>query len=126
MGWRLFNPNPRGKSVGDCTVRALAAATGQSWERIYAALCAEGMRLGDMPSANAVWGAYLHRIGFQRGALADKCPDCYTVADFAQDNPRGVFVLALSGHVVTVIDGEWWDAWDSGSGTPLYFWERTS
>lgn len=29
--WHRFNPNPRGSSVGDCAVRAVAAATGQSW-----------------------------------------------------------------------------------------------
>lgn len=26
--WHKFNPNPRGSSVGDCVVRAVAAATG--------------------------------------------------------------------------------------------------
>lgn len=26
--WHKFNPNPRGSSVGDCAVRAVAAATG--------------------------------------------------------------------------------------------------
>lgn len=50
--WHKFNPNPRGSSVGDCAVRAVAAATGQSWEQAYIGLAMMGYALGDMPSAN--------------------------------------------------------------------------
>lgn len=32
MGFSYFNPNPEGKQVGDCTVRAIAKATGKSWD----------------------------------------------------------------------------------------------
>lgn len=108
--------------MGDCTVRALCAATGASWEETYLDLCAEGLRRGDMPSANQVWGAYLRRKGFRRRALPDNCPDCYTVADFAQEHPRGLYVLAIGGHVVTVRDGKWLDSWDSGGEVPAYYW----
>lgn len=61
--WHKFNPNPRGSSVGDCVVRAVAAATGQSWEQAYIALALTGYALGDMPSANRTWGAYLQKQG---------------------------------------------------------------
>ena len=30
MGFSYFNPNPAGQKVGDCTVRAIAKATGKS------------------------------------------------------------------------------------------------
>lgn len=56
--WIKCNPNPQGCSVGDCTVRAVAAATGQSWEQAYIGLAITGYALGDMPSANRTWGAY--------------------------------------------------------------------
>lgn len=55
--WHRFNPNPQGNGVGDCTVRAVAAATGQNWERAYIGLALTGFILGDMPSANRTWGA---------------------------------------------------------------------
>lgn len=32
MGFSYFNPNPAGQKVGDCTVRAIAKATGKSWD----------------------------------------------------------------------------------------------
>lgn len=118
------NNNPDCKRVGDCTVRAIAAATDQQWESVYAALTAEGFRLHDMPSANYVWGSYLRRCGWNRSAIPNSCPDCYTVAEFAADNPTGVYILATATHVVAVIDGDWLDTWDSGDETPLYYWEK--
>lgn len=53
MGFSYFNPNPEGKQVGDCTVRAIARATGQSWDATYIGLCLQGLIMGDMPSANS-------------------------------------------------------------------------
>lgn len=122
--WVRYNANPDGRNVGDCTIRALSLALGQSWERTYVELALEGFMMGDMPSANHVWGAYLRRKGFRRRILPDACPDCYTVADFARDHPSGTYLLALDGHVVCLIDGDWYDTWDSGGKIPLYYWTR--
>lgn len=121
---RFFNPNPQNLRVGDCTVRALSRATGQNWEETYTSLCLQGFCMGDMPSANHVWGAYLSERGFKREALPNECPNCYTVAEFCRDHPSGTYVLALSGHVVCVVDGDWWDTWDSANEVVLYAWER--
>ncbi len=124
MGFKKYNPNPANKSVGDCTIRAISKALGQDWEKTYIDLALQGFQLCDMPSANYVWGAYLRKNGFRRHILPDTCPDCYTVEDFAAEHPRGTYILAISGHVVCVQDGEWHDTWDSGGEVPLYYWER--
>lgn len=124
MGFKRFNPNPHGARVGDCAVRACCAATGQSWERTHVALCLEAFCRGDMPSANHVWGAYLRRHGYKRHAISEECPDCYTVADFCTDHPRGVYILALNGHVVCAKDGDWYDTWDSGGEVPAYYYTK--
>lgn len=52
------------------------------------------------------------------------CPDCYTVADFCADHPRGVYVLALSSHVVCAENGSYFDTWDSGNEIPLFYWAK--
>ena len=124
MGYTKYNPNPAGKSVGDCTVRAISKALEQSWEQSYTGLCLQGFEMGDMPSSNAVWGAYLRRNGFRRHVIPDTCPDCYTVEEFAAEHPQGTYILAISGHVVCVKDGDWHDTWQSGNEIPLYYWER--
>lgn len=89
MGFSYFNPNPAGQKVGDCTVRAIAKATGKSWDEVYIGLCLQGLIMGDLPSANSVWSAYLRQQGFTRNVIPNTCPDCYTVADFCADHPRG-------------------------------------
>ncbi|MDE6456029.1 MAG: hypothetical protein K2L38_09040, partial [Dysosmobacter sp.] len=77
----------------------------------------------DMPSADSIWGPYLQRHGFQRHFIPDAGLGDYTVADFARDNPQGTFILSMPGrHVVAVVDGQYFDSWDSGKEAPAYYW----
>lgn len=122
--WIKHNENPRGKAVGDCVVRAIAHASGQTWETTFKGLSICALSMCDMPSANAVWGAYLKTLGFRRRMIPDTYQDNYTVSDFCDDHPYGQFLLALDGHVLSVKDGDYYDTWDSGTETPLYYWER--
>lgn len=122
--FKHFNPNPDAKRVEDCTVRAIAKALDEDWDKTYMALCVEGFRRHDMPTANSVWGGYLKNHGFKQYALPDTCPECYTVSNFADEHPEGTYILALSGHVVTIVDGDYYDTWDSGDEVPIYYFER--
>lgn len=119
--FRFANPNPKAARVGDCVIRALSLALGVSWREAYRELAECGFELCDMPSSNAVWGALLRRHGFRRYAVPNTCHESYSVADFASDHPYGRYVLSLPGHVVTVVDGDWFDTWDSGGEIPSYF-----
>lgn len=122
--FRYFNPNPNGRNVSDCTVRAISKATGKDWGEVYLALCIQGYLDGDLPNANACWGAYLRKLGYQRYIVPDTRPACYTVADFAAEHPAGTYILALSGHVVCVQDSVIWDSWDSSNEIVLYYWQK--
>ena len=122
--WREYNPNPAGRKVGDCSVRAVSAALGVDWETAYALMAVAGFNMGDMPSSNSVWGAVLRQHGFYRFNVPDACPDCYTFGDFAKDNPNGVFVVGTGTHVATIIDGKLMDAWDSSNEPVAFVWHR--
>lgn len=119
-----YNPNPTGRSVGDCAVRAVAKALNIDWETAYVMISVNGYAMGDMPSSDSVWGAVLRENGFYRQSIPNTCPDCYTVKDFCDDNPYGVYVLAFGGHVATVVDGDLYDSWDSSNEVPIYVWYR--
>lgn len=119
-----YNPNHLGKRVGDCAVRAIAKALNIDWTTAYVKLCIKGIELGDMPSADHVWGAVLHQNGFKRESLPNLCPDCYTADDFCRDNPKGVFVLGFGGHTATVVDGDIYDVWDSSNEIPQFVWRK--
>ncbi len=119
-----YNPNPQGNYVGDCVIRAIAKVTEKDWDSTYLAVAMQGFAMKDMPSANHIWGAYLKSQGFKQYALPNTCPDCYTVQDFCEDYPSGVYLLATGSHVIAVEDGNYFDSWDSGSEIPIYYWKR--
>lgn len=122
--WKEYNPNPTGRSVDDCAIRAVAKALDMDWEDAYIEICSKGLAMGDMPHADSVWGAVLRERGFYRKTIPNLCPNCYTIRDFCKDNPVGVFVLATGTHVATAIDGTLFDSWNSLREIPIYVWYR--
>ena len=124
MIYQNYNPNPAGNLVGDCVIRAIVKATGKTWDQVFIELSNVAHELKDMPSSNYVWATYLKRLGFHRYIIPDTCPDCYTVKDFAIDHPYGIYILGTGTHAVTIKDGQYHDAWNSGSEVPIYYFER--
>lgn len=120
--WIRCNPNPLGKTTGDCVVRAIAIATDQSWRKTYRQLCDLGEIHADMPSSNYIWGTYLRQRGARQFLLPESCPECITVRAFCERYPEGVYVIGTGDHAVTVIDGDWYDSWNSEDEIPTYFW----
>ena len=119
-----YNPNPVGRRVGDCSVRAISKALDIDWETAYVLLSMNGFSMGDMPSSDSVWGATLRQRGYSRRSVPDLCPDCYTAEDFCRDHPQGTFVLGFGGHVATVRDGTLFDSWDSSQEVPQFYWTK--
>lgn len=125
MRYRYYNPNPIKSNGGDCVVRMLCCVTGKPWVDVYLDLVEKGLEMGDMPSVNATWVAYLRDLGFKRYSVPDTCPeDCYTIEDFCIDHPNGVYVLGTGSHVVCVKDGFYYDSWDSGKEVPMFYLRR--
>lgn len=120
--FRRWNPNPVANRTDDCSVRAIAAALGVSWDDAYDMISRNAKAMGEMMHKNAAWGSVLRQHGFTRAIIPNTCPDCYTARDFCIDHPRGIYVLGFDGHVATVIDGQLWDTWDSSDEIPVYYW----
>lgn len=122
--WKYYNPNPSGRNVGDCAVRAVAAALDTDWETAYDLIADAGYRMNDLPASDSVWGSVLRMNGFYRMAIPNSCPDCYTAEDFARENPEGTFVLGFGGHTAAVKNGMVWDSFDSTREVPQFVWYR--
>ena len=124
MGFVYVNPNPENNLTVDCTVRALSIVLNTDWDTAYIELVVYGFMIKDMPSSNRTWSTMLYDHGFRRYIIPDTCPDCYTVRQFCLDYPTGTYLLATGTHVVAVIDGNYYDDWDSGNEVPIYFWRK--
>lgn len=124
MAYVFYNPNPSHKKVGDCVIRAICKLTQQDWESSYTGVVLQGLMMHDMPSSNHVWGEYLYANGYTRHIIPNTCPGCYTVRDFCEENRSGRFLLATGSHVIAVVDGDYYDTWDSGEEVPIYYWRK--
>ena len=122
--FKYYNPNPLNKRVGDCVIRAVSKVLDWEWNDTYTALCLQGYVMSDLPSSNQIWGAFLRKQGFIRQVIPNECPDCYTVEDFCKDHPTGIYVLGTGSHAVAVVDGFYYDAWESGREQPIYYYEK--
>lgn len=124
MAFKYYNPNPYHNDKGDCVIRAISKVMNQTWDQVYLELCIQGFLIKDWGDSNKVWDSYLRGCGFIREVIPDTCPQCYTVRDFCYDNPYGTFILATGSHVVAVIDGNYFDSWNSGDEVPIYYYKK--
>ena len=124
MAYIYYNANPLNKRVGDCVIRAISKVMGMSWDDVAIDLSMMMVTEKDIVSSNALWGKYLMLNGFRRGNLPDTCPNCYTLKDFCLDFPVGTFVVATGSHVIAVINGDYFDTFDSGDEVVTYYFEK--
>lgn len=119
-----YNPNPTGRRVEDCAIRAVSKALNTDWETAYAKLSLNGYSMGNLPNADEVIGALMRTNGFYKKSIPNTCPDCYSIKEFADDNREGTFLLGTGGHVVALYNGDIYDTWDSSDLVPLYVWYK--
>lgn len=124
MAFVFCNPNPKHLMVDDCAIRACAIALDQTWDETDLDICALSNAMCNIPSANVVWGKYLTNKGWKTKTIDDHILRHYTVKDFCYDHPYGIYVLGIGDHVVTVIDGDYYDIWDSGSQVVAYYFRK--
>lgn len=119
-----YNPNPLDRRTGDCVIRALTKLLDTDWDTVFVELFTTAFAMKDMMDHNIVWNEYLESCGYVRRVIPDRCPLCYSIADFCDDHPSGKYVVATDSHVVAVVDGNYYDTWDSGDKVPIYYWTK--
>lgn len=118
MRFSHYNPNPCGRTVGDCSVRAISKALNMDWGEAFSLLSSFAYSMCDMPNADSVWGAVLRSYGFERINFNDDV----TLSDIAENNQNCICVISFGGHVATMVNGVLYDAWNSSHETPIYMW----
>ena len=120
--WIKANPNPAKKEVPDCVVRAICIALNLPWLQVFDELYSVARMDFNMPSSDNVWGHYLLLKGFEPFLLPEYCPRCITIKEFANQFPIGIYIIGTGSHAVCVINGDYYDSWDSGDEVPSFFW----
>ena len=119
--YKFKNPNPKGLFTGDCVPRALSVVLNCSWDEAYMKLMVYGFREKMMPSANFIHDKLLQENGFIRFTA---CSECYTVREFTEKYASGVYLLGTGNHVVGVINGDYYDSFDSGDEYVVWIYEK--
>ena len=119
----FYNANPLKRRVGDCVIRAISKALNMSWDDVAIDLSMMMVIQKDIISSNALWGEYLMLNGFERGILPE-CPDCLTLDEFCKIFPSGTYVACTGTHVVAVIDGNFYDTFDSSQEIITYYYKK--
>ena len=78
----------------------------------------------DLPNADYVWGQYLKNKGFKRNILPCDNGICITVEQFCYEHPNGIYLLCPKNHIIAVINGKFYDTWNSGQEILNYYWKR--
>lgn len=125
MGWIPYNEHPYGYTIDDCVLRAIATYFDISWEQAYLMVVAKGYEMKLFPTnMNLVWESMLLDRGLTKYYIPNTCPMCVTVEKFANDHPHGSYILGTTTHAIAVINGSYYDTWDSGQEYPVYYFAK--
>ena len=126
--FKYYNAHPRKLSVDDCVKRSISLATGIPYVEVQKGLNDHKKITGvkkfyDYPNPES----YMKKVlGFERIAVAKNADGARaTVEDFAKLHSCGRYVLSISGHWTTCIDGIVYDTWDCGKEKILSYYEIT-
>lgn len=115
-----FQPNDKDirDKVGDCQIRALAKVLDKTWLEVFdiiTPICREqqvmdifSCDLNKTKEALRILGLEYTGVSNKKGS---KRP---TVDSFAKTHKVGRYIVSVAHHVVAVVDGKYYDTWDSG------------
>ena len=122
-----YNANTRGTRTGDCSVRSISLAFNKDYREVKKLLndCMRKSRGSAYNSSSNIKYALINEFNVPESSILDIRTQKLTVAEFADQNPSGTFLIGCSknpnppsdyvfgGHLVTIINGKIFDTWDS-------------
>lgn len=78
-----------------------------------------------MPNGKPCYKKYLEENGFTyHGVSNKKGTKRPTVESFTKEHTQGIFILRVANHIVSSIEGIYYDTWDSGDCCLYGYWEK--
>ena len=128
--YRYYQPNKKdvNDKYGDCTVRALSKALNCSWIEAFdkmIPLCREEQVSNIFNAPVSVKKRMMERLGFCYYGISNRCGSKRpTVESFARDHLTGRYIVTVAHHEVAVVDGNYYDTWDSGDCCLYGYYEK--
>lgn len=125
--YKYYQPNKKDlkDEYGDCVIRSLTKALGKDWLEVFDEMQPLSRELQVPFNCRPCYEKYIESKGFiYHGISNAKGTKRPTVDRFAKDHPTGVYVLRVANHIVTVVDGIYYDTWDCGYKSLYGYWVK--
>lgn len=123
--YRYFQPNKKDikDNYGDCVIRALCKACNMEWLEVFDELMLYCRKEQCVPNEKVAYEQFLKNHGFKYYGISNKKGTTRpTVHSFTRENKSGKYVLIVANHLVSCVDGLYYDTWDSGAKSLYGFW----
>lgn len=123
--FHFYNANPKNRRTCDCVVRAIATATGKSWDEVLTGLTETALKHKQMVNSTECFDKYLKSLGWVKQTQPRK-PDGkkYTGKEWVKLFKGTAVANIGGGHTVCIKDGKVWDTWDSTDGCIGNYWTK--
>lgn len=117
--YKYLNVNPVGIEEEDCVTRAIKLATGRSYFEIRKKLqlTAELLDCEELCVC-----CYNHLLDCVFKFPREEIKSGQTVAEFAKQHQRGVYLVRIDGHLTCIINGCIYDLWNCGNRKATHAW----
>lgn len=125
--WEEFNPNPLGKDVDDCSIRAYCAAADIEWDTAFDYACEIGGNEKDIINSVKVCDKVITeklKMVLNKESKKVKPKNRQTVMEFACTHPEGTYILVCNRHACTVKNGRYYDSFNSGKLKVKYYFSK--
>lgn len=125
-----YNANPKGKIIGDCVLRAISTAEGESWETTYKKMFDFSIKRGEIFNDKKLIEAYLKSIGYTKMKQPRKMNNKkYTGSDWCKElqrmgNTKTIIANIGEHHIVCIKENKILDIWNSTCKCIGNYWIR--
>lgn len=125
--FKYYQPNKKDikDEYGDCVIRAFCKAEGKEWLQVFDELIPFARETQTMPNNKPAYEKYLAAMGYKWvGLKAEKGKKRLTPETFCRKYKTGTYILRVSNHLVTIVDGYYYDTWESGDKGVYGYWVK--
>ena len=122
-----YQPNKKDlkDQVGDCAIRAFCKALNKDWVEVFDSLVPYARKAQCLINQKPAYEAFLLDNGFTYHPIPKS--KRVTVEEFRKDYKGTAICYVRAGygtHLVTCVDGKYYDTWDSGSRYMFGYYSR--